>query len=222
VFIGHNAVGFASKRIAPRTSMLWLMTAPMLLDLLWPIFLLLGIEHARIAPGITRWTPLDFYDYPWTHSLVMAIVWAVLFAAIYFAFTRYARGAMVLGAGVVSHWVLDFVVHRPDLPLWPGGPKVGLGLWNVPPATIAIEAALFAVAILIYRDTTTPVDRTGSIAFWSLIILLGALYIALASGRPPANERQLAYSALASYLIPLWAWWADRHRALTVDDTAAA
>src|SRR5256885_1119819 len=141
MFIGHNAIGFASKRLAPRTSLFWLMAAPMFLDLIWPIFLLLGIEHVRIQPGATHLTPLDFYDYPWSHSLAMSIAWGVVFAGLYFAFTRYGRGAIVLFFGVVSHWVLDFITHRPDLPLWPGGPKYGLGLWNKPGIEIVIESA---------------------------------------------------------------------------------
>lgn len=203
--------------MAPRTSLLWLMAAPMLLDLLWPLFLLTGIEHVRIAPGATRFSPFDFYDYPWSHSLAMAIVWGIAFAAIYFAFSRYARGAVALFLGVVSHWVFDFVVHRADLPLWPGGPKVGLGLWNVPPATIAVESAIFAVAILIYRETTEALDGTGSFAFWSLVILLGGAYIWAAGGQAPPNVQQLAYSALALLLIPIWAGWADKHRGVTIE-----
>lgn len=212
MFIGHNAVGFASKRWAPRTSLLVLMAAPMLLDLLWPIFLLLGIEHVRIQPGATRFTPLDFYDYPWSHSLLMSIVWGVAAAVIYFAIARYGRGALIVFVGVVSHWIFDFVTHRPDLPLWPGGPKVGLGLWNSPPATIVIESALFAVGILIYRDVTRPRDRIGSVAMWAFILTLAVIYIANAAGTPPPNERVLALMALSTWLLPLWAWWFDRHR----------
>src|SRR5216684_3144484 len=151
MFIGHNAVGFASKKLAPSTSLLLLMGAPMLLDLFWPIFLLLGIEHVRIQPGATRFTPLDFYDYPWTHSLLMTVAWGLFFSGIYMAMTRYLRGALWVFLGVVSHWVLDFIVHRPDLPLYPHGPKFGLGLWNSPPATIVIESAMFALAVLLYR-----------------------------------------------------------------------
>src|SRR6266699_7068622 len=111
MFIGHNAVGFASKRAVPRISLGWLMAAPMLVDLIWPIFLLLGIEHVRIRPGMTRLTPFDFYDYPWSHSLLMAAVWSVVAGVLYFAFTRYKRGAIVLGIGVISHWVLDYLTH---------------------------------------------------------------------------------------------------------------
>src|SRR5260370_2255637 len=122
MFIGHNAVGFASKKLAPSTSLLLLMGAPMLLDLLWPIFLLLGIEHVRIRPGATKLTPLDFYDYPWSHSLLMAAVWSILAGVLYFVFTRYKRGAIVIGIGVISPWVPDYPPHRPHLPPWPRRP----------------------------------------------------------------------------------------------------
>lgn len=212
MFIGHNAIGFASKRLAPRTSMLFLMGAPMLLDLLWPVFLLCGIEHVRIAPGATRMSPLDFYDYPWSHSLLMAAVWSAVAAIAYFAVTRYGRGAIVIFFGVISHWVLDFVTHRPDLPLWPGGPKVGLGMWNAPVAEIATESALFAIGILLYRDVTKRRDGVGHYVFWALIVFLAAIHIANASGTPPPSVKAIAIAGLALWLIPLWAMWFDRHR----------
>ncbi|HUJ13983.1 MAG TPA: hypothetical protein VL284_09375 [Thermoanaerobaculia bacterium] len=217
MFIGHNAVAFAAKRVAPRASLGVLMAAAMLVDLIWPILLMLGVEHVRIVPGITRFTPLDFYDYPWTHSLVMGIGWAVLFAGGYWAISHYGRGAIVAGFCVLSHWVLDFIVHRPDLPLVPGGgPKVGLGIWNSPGATVTIEWAMFILAILIYRDATKPRDRTGSIAFWALVILLGLLYLASATGTPPPNVRVLEWMALSGWIVPFWAAWFDRHREATV------
>jgi len=213
VFIGHNAVAFAAKRVAPRTSLGVLMAAAMFVDLLWPILLLLGIEHVRIQRGATRFSPLDFYDYPWTHSLVMGIAWGILFAIVYWAVTRYGRGALVVGLCVVSHWLLDVIVHRPDLPLFPGGgPKVGLGLWNSPIATIGIESAIFAISILIYRDTVKPRDRIGSVAFWAFVLFLAAVYIASASGAPPPSVRALAYVGLAGWILPFWAGWFDRHR----------
>ena len=189
------------------------MAAAMFVDLLWPILLLLGIEHVRIQRGATRFSPLDFYDYPWTHSLVMGIAWGVLFAIVYWALTRYGRGALVVGLCVVSHWLLDVIVHRPDLPLFPGGgPKVGLGLWNSPIATIGIESAIFAISILIYRDTVKPRDRIGSVAFWAFVLFLAAVYIASASGAPPPSVRALAYVGLAGWILPFWAGWFDRHR----------
>jgi membrane-bound metal-dependent hydrolase YbcI (DUF457 family) len=212
MFIGHNAIGFASKPAAQRTSLGVLMAAPMLPDLLWPIFLLLGIEHVRIQRGATRWTPLDFTDYPWSHSLLMVLVQATVFAGGYWLFSRYTRGAMIVALGVISHWVFDFITHRPDLPLWPHGPRAGLGVWNHPMATIAIEAALFAISIMLYRDVTHPVDRVGSIGFWALVVFLAALYISMAGGKPPQNVKQIATLGLAGWLIPIWAAWFDRHR----------
>jgi len=212
MFIGHNAVGFASKKFAPSTSLLLLMGAPMLLDLLWPIFVLLGIEHVRIQRGATRLSPLDFYDYPWSHSLLMAAVWSLVAGVAYFAVTRYKRGAIVLAIGVISHWVLDFVVHRADLPLWPGGPKVGLGMWNHPVAEIGTEAAMFAIGVMIYRDVTKPRDTIGHIAFWLFTIVLAAMFIVNSRGTPPPNVRVLAWMALSMSILPLWAGWFDRHR----------
>jgi hypothetical protein len=216
MFIGHNAVAFAAKRIAPKTSLGTLTAAVMLLDLIWPIFLLLGIEHVHIANGATKFTPLDFYDYPWTHSLVMSIAWGIAFGVVYFAKTRYARGAILVAFCVVSHWVLDLVVHRPDLPLWPGGPKFGFGLWNYPKATLAVEFTMYIFAIFIYRDATRPRDNVGSIAFWAFVIFLTCVYLAAALGPPPPNVRAIAIVGLVSWLLPLWAAWFDRHREANV------
>jgi len=130
MFIGHFAVGFASKNFAPRTNMAVLITAPLFLDMLWPVFLLLGWEQVRIDPGNTRFTPLDLFDYPWSHSLLMSIAWATTFALMYHLITRYWRGTLVIWIGVVSHWILDWITHRPDMPIYPGGPRFGLGLWT--------------------------------------------------------------------------------------------
>jgi len=129
VFIGHFAAGFAAKRAAPRVSLALLMAAVAWADILWTIFLLLGWEHARISPGDTKYTPLDLYDYPWSHSLLMLLVWGALLGGIYWLLKRAATGAWIVGGCVVSHWVLDWVTHRPDMPLYPGGPRFGLGWW---------------------------------------------------------------------------------------------
>jgi membrane-bound metal-dependent hydrolase YbcI (DUF457 family) len=212
MFIGHNAVGFASKKLAPRVSLGWLMAAPMLPDLIWPILLLLGVEHVRIEPGNTKLTPLDFYDYPWTHSLLMSLVWAVLFALFYFAVNRYARGAVILAFGVFSHWVLDFLTHRADLPLWPGGPKVGLGLWNIPAAELTLESLLFVAGLAIYIRGTSARDRIGSLGMWAFIVFLAVVFIANVLGPPPPSVNAIAWLGLLLWLLPLGAWWFDRHR----------
>lgn len=130
MFIGHFAVGFAAKKIAPHTSMAVLLAAPLLSDLLWPVFLLFGWEQVQIDPGNTRYTPLDLAYYPWSHSLLMCFLWATAFAVIYSKIARYWQGTVAVWVGVMSHWILDWISHRPDMPLYPGGPRLGLGLWN--------------------------------------------------------------------------------------------
>ena len=212
MFIGHDAVGFASKRVTPRVGLGWLIAAPSFLDLLWPVFLLLRIEHVRIDPGNTKFTPLDFYDYPWSHSLLMSIVWGALFGLAYYMTSRYVAGAVILGFGVVSHWILDFVTHRADMPLYPGGPRVGLGLWNHPTATVIIEAVMFAIGLTLYIRATQPRDRTGVYALWSFVIVLLVIYAGAAQGTPPPSVNAIIVMGFAGYLLPLWAIWIDRHR----------
>jgi hypothetical protein len=214
MFIGHFGVALAAKRLAPRTSLATLIAAAQTLDILWPVFLMFGWEHYRVAPGITRVQPFDFYDYPYSHSLIMAAFWAVTFSLAYFLLRRYAAGAWVVGGLVLSHWFLDLLVHRPDLPLFfSGGPKVGLGLWNSWAASIGSEAILFGGGIWIYLRSTRARDRIGSFAFWILIPLLGLGWLGALFGPPPPSVRPLAVGALVMWgiFIPA-AWWADRHR----------
>jgi len=184
-----------------------------MLDLLWPIFILLGWEQVRIQPGITRFTPLDFVSYPISHSLVAALGWATLFALLYYALTRYGRGAIVIWVGVVSHWVLDWISHRPDMPLYPGGPLFGLGLWNSPVATVIVEGLMFAIGVWIYLRVTWPRDRIGGWALLSFVIIVALFYVANIFSPPPPSVRGLGIAALVlSFVLILWAWWADRHR----------
>ncbi|HJW92120.1 MAG TPA: hypothetical protein VJ901_00745 [Thermoanaerobaculia bacterium] len=204
MFIGHDACSFAAKRVTPRVSLGLLIAAANLLDLLWPVFVLLGIEHVRVQRGPTPFLNLDLYDYPWSHSLLMSIVWGALFALGYWLITRNGRGAAMLGALVVSHWLIDFVVHVPDLPLWPGGPKVGLGLWNHTAATAIIESLMFIGGIALYLQ-----KHRARFAFWSLIVFLTGVYITSIVAPPPPSERAVAWSALALWLLPFWAWRAE-------------
>jgi hypothetical protein len=215
MFIGHFGVALASKRLAPRTSLGTLVWAAQLVDLIWPVFLLLGFEHVRIVPGITKVQPFDFYDYPYSHSLTMVLRWSLAAGLIYYLARRYVRGAWVVGGLVLSHWVLDFVVHRHDLPLWPGGPKYGLGLWNSWPASISVEALVFGAGIWLYVGSTRARDRVGTYALWSLLGLLLLGWLGALFGPPPPNPHQLALGALAMWVVVPWAWWADRHREST-------
>jgi membrane-bound metal-dependent hydrolase YbcI (DUF457 family) len=213
MFLGHFAVAFGSKRFAPRTNMAALTAAPLFADMLWPIFLLLGWEKVRIDPGNTRFTPLDLYWFPWSHSLVMLIAWATAFAGIYYAVTRYRVGAIVIWIGVVSHWLLDWITHRPDMPLYPGGARYGLGLWNSIPGTMIVELSMFAVGIWLYLRTTRAKDRIGTYALLAYLALLLLSYIGDRFGAPPSGTGDLAWSGIIAEAILLpWAWWFDHHR----------
>ena len=223
MFIGHFAVGFSSKRAAPRASLGVLMAAPLLADLLWPILLIAGIESVRIDPGNTAVTPLDLHDYPWSHSLVTSLAWSVIAAAAFWAATRYGRGAVVIAFGVFSHWVLDFVTHRPDMPLYPGSPKsVGLGLWNWREGTLAVEVALFVIGVAIYARTTRAMNWRGTFALWSLVVLLAVFYAMTFFGPPPSSVDFIKYGALTGWLFVPWAWWIDRNRSSRLPAPAAA
>jgi hypothetical protein len=213
MFLGHYGVAFAAKRVAPRTSLGALTFAAQFLDELWPILLLVGVEQVRIVPGLMAANPLDFVYYPYSHSLLMAIVWGILIGGAYFLMRRYGRGGWIMGLLVVSHWVLDLPMHRPDLPLWPGAssPKVGWGLWNSIPATYVIEFAIYAIGIAIYLRATRARDRIGSWGLWAYILVLAILYV-MSNGSPPPSERALAWSALGIWLFVPWAWWVDKHR----------
>ncbi len=218
MFIGHFAVGFAAKTVAPRTSLGWLVAAPILLDLLWPIFVLLGWERFRIEPGNTVFTPLAFDWYPWSHSLLMAVIWASVMAGGYFAIHRYRPGALMIWLGVVSHWVLDFVTHRPDMPLYPGGALWGWGLWNHKLATIGVEAAMLAVALWIYTRATHAEDSAGKYGFWGFIAFLVIAYAGNAWGPPPPSVTAIAWVGVATWVFVPWTAWFDRHRGAAQTD----
>ena len=211
MFIGHIALGLAGKRATPAVSLATWLTSVQLVDMLWPVFLLAGLEHVRIAPGITRFTPLDFYDYPITHSLVGSVGWAALFATGCIVVYRSVRIALLLAAGVVSHWVLDVISHRPDMPILPHGPYIGLGLWNSVPATLVVELSMFAIGLLLYVRGGGAGRRR--VSFWLLMAFLLAAYFAAAFGPPPPDARTLAWSALSAWLLIPWAWFADGERA---------
>jgi membrane-bound metal-dependent hydrolase YbcI (DUF457 family) len=212
LFIGHFAVGLALKRAAPQASLGILVAAAQLLDLLWPCFLLLGWEHVRIDPGNTAFTPLAFDSYPFSHSLLMAIVWGVVLARLARRWTAPAVSSWIALA-VVSHWVLDWVTHRPDLPLVPLlGLELGLGLWNSIVGTVLVETLLFVAATWLYARGTHSRDGVGRWAFVAWIGVLGVIYVANVFSPPPPDIRALSLVALGIWLFPVWAWWFDRHR----------
>ena len=217
MFIGHYAVALAAKPAARRAPLWALVLAVQWPDLLWPILLLAGVEQVRIDPGNTAFTPLDFVHYPVSHSLALDLLWGALLGAFFLWRLRDGRAAVVLGLSVVSHWVLDWVTHRPDLPLWPGGPRVGLGLWNSVPATLVIELLLVAVGLFLYTRATGARDRTGRWAFWGLVGFLGLVYVGNVVGPPPPSETAIAWVTLGLWLLVPWAAWIDRHRVTAAD-----
>lgn len=212
MFVGHLAVALGVKRADPRIPLAALVAAAFALDLIWPLLLLAGVEHVTIDPGNTAFTPLWFDRYPWSHSLVMSIVWGALAWGLATRRRIPGTAGLLVAATVVSHWVLDFVTHRPDLPLWPGGPAVGLGLWNSIPATIVVEGLLFAAAIELYRRAFPARDAVGRWSFGGLVALTGIIWISGPFGPPPPSTGAIAVVGLALWLLLLWAGWIERHR----------
>jgi hypothetical protein len=215
MFIGHFGVALAAKRVSPSISLGTLFLAAQFADLLWPNLVLLGVERVDVAPGITAVTPLDFVSYPYSHSLLALALWGALFAGIHSAVQRRAGAASwVLAALVVSHWVLDAASHRPDMPLViGGGPLVGLGLWNSVAATVLIETALFLAGLWLYVRSTRALDRTGVFALWGLVAFLLFISFANLLGPPPPSAQAVAWVAQSIWLLVIWGYWIDRHRA---------
>ena len=219
MFVGHLAVALAAKRLSPRVSLGWLMAGVVALDLLWPIFLILGLEHVNLHPGAgaggTAFTPVAFTWYPWSHSLAMAIVWGLLFMAIGQWRRLPVHPAWLLAALVVSHWVLDFASHAPDMPLWPtaGSPRLGLGLWNSIPATLVVEGAMWVAGIAIYLRGRRPTRWIGPVAFWSLTVVCTVMWATGPWSPVPSSNATLGWFAMIGWLVPFWAALADRYHA---------
>lgn len=226
MFIGHYAVGLAAKKWAPKTSLGTLVAAAIWLDIAWPIFLMLDMEHFRVAPGVIKMSPFDFYDYPLSHSLVMALAWAALWGLIYLMTgNNDTKGAWIIGGLVVSHWVLDLIVHKADLPIWPAetsymAHKYGLGLWNFPFVAIPLEVALFVAGFWLYLKSTKALDKAGQVGLWAFGFVLGAFYISdivSANPAPPwlSNPNLVSLMGFAQLLFVAWAYWIDDHRKTT-------
>jgi hypothetical protein len=213
MFIGHLALGFAAKRLTPRVSLAMLLLAAQWADTVWPLFLMLGLEQVRIEPGNTAFTPFDFVSYPYSHSLLALMVWGLLVGGAYRGIAGGRRSVWVLSALVISHWVLDVLTHRPDMPLYPGGPKYGLGMWNVVPLTLTVEFAMFGVGLFLYERATRARDAVGRWGLLALVTALVLVYVGSALSGPPPSVQAVAIAAFV--LVPVmtaWAWWVDRHR----------
>ena len=214
MLIGHYAVALAAKKASPKISLGTFLIAAQLPDLLFPLFILLGVEHVRIAPGITVVFPMDLYDYPLSHSLFSGLLWSTALASLYYIIYKEKRGAAIVGLAVISHWILDLITHRPDLSLGFGtGTYVGLGLWNSLAGTLIVESALFIIGVALYSRTTKSTDRVGSIGFWSWIGFLIMMYAGSFFGSDSAiNTFSTILLMVGSWALILWGYWADKHR----------
>jgi membrane-bound metal-dependent hydrolase YbcI (DUF457 family) len=214
MLVGHVAVGLAAKRVTPRVSVGTLVLAAVLPDLLWCIFLLVGIEHVELKPGRGVVNYLGGSDIAFSHSLLMDAVWGALLAAAYCRMRHYARGAWMLFAAVISHWLLDFVAHRPDMALAPGVHRYfGLGLWNSVAATVIVEGGLWMLAIVVYVRATRAKGRMGVYAFWIVVAFLTLAWLGNIAGAPPPSARAMAASSLIFFsCVVAWAYWMNRLR----------
>jgi hypothetical protein len=198
MFVGHYGVSFATKRVDASIPLWVLFLAVQWLDVMWAPLVMLGIEKVRIVPGFTATNPLDLYYMPYTHSLIAAVLWSVAAAAAYRVVTGAgSRTCLFVGLAVFSHWILDFIVHVPDLPLYDNAMKVGLGLWNYPIPAFSLEAAFLLVAMLLYLRSS-HVHRTAVIAFG--VVMLG-IHAYVFFGPPPASPAAAAATALGAYGI---------------------
>lgn len=213
MFVGHFAVACAAKRVAPAASLGTLFFAAQFLDLLWPLFVVTGVEWLALAPPGSVF-PLVFEHYPWSHSLLMAAAWALTVGGGYWLLRRDGRAAFVVGLLVASHWLLDLFTHFPDLPLTPGpAPKLGLSLWAWPLTALVVELALFAAGFALYLKSTRPMRAAGRAGAWALAAFLVLIQLANAFGPPPPSPMAVAWTAMAMWLLVAWAWWIDRARA---------
>ena len=213
MFIGHFGVGLAAKGFDRKPSLGTLILASQFIDLLWPIFLIFGLERVRLDPGNTAFTPLDFVYYPFSHSFLSVFIWSCLFGLVYFCIRKNLKSSIMLGFLVMSHWILDLITHRPDLPLtWWTDFKIGFGLWNSVFFTLVIEIGIFLVGAYIYLLITKPKNKIGLVSIWSLLIFLMVIYLLNVFGPPPPSVKPIAFVGLSQWLFVAWGYWIDKNR----------
>ena len=210
MFVGHFAPALAAAAHPRAPKLATLFVAGQLVD--WGFFALLltGAEKMRVVPGITAMNPMDLYHMPYTHSLVGSAVWALGFAALIWLVRRDLVSAGIAGAVVLSHWLLDLLVHRPDLTLAGSPPKLGLGLWNHPAIEMPLELLLTFGALWVFLSRT----RGPALPAIMLAVVLLALQAVNWFG-PVASEVTpgTSYLAFSAYgLATLAAWWLGKTR----------
>lgn len=212
MFVGHLALALGAKHVEPRVPLGVAVAASYGLDLLWPVLLLIGAESVRVQVGDTAFTNLSFTSYPWSHSLLVVAGWSALTMILAQRAYGSARIGRYLGALVFSHWVLDVITHRPDLPLWPGGPVVGLALWNSIAATIVVEGSLLALGLWLYLRASAARDQIGRLALTALVAVTSLIWLSQPWSPPPPSAAAVAWGGLILWLLPIWAGWVDAHR----------
>ncbi|MGE5323618.1 MAG: hypothetical protein ACM3SW_12175 [Actinomycetota bacterium] len=227
MFVGHYGAGLAGKRIAPRMSLGTMMLATLLPDLLAWVLVVTGAEHFAIRPGITLTNPMDLYDYPISHSLATDVLWGTLLAAAYYLVRRHWRGSLLIFTLVLSHWVLDLIAHRPDMPLAPGIHRYyGFGLYNSRPGMIIVEGLIWLGGIVLYLRSTRSRKKLGTYMFWFGVAILTWIWVVSLKGQPPPGTAvQAAISSLVFMtLTVLWAYWVDHLRvsAASAESTATS
>jgi hypothetical protein len=215
MFIGHYGPAFAGKAIGPAIPLWVLFIAVQWMDIGWAMLVLAGVEKFRIIPGFTEGSAFDLYYMPYTHGLIGALALSALLGAIVAVFLRERRGTvfLVVAGAVFSHWLLDLVVHVPDLPLYDDSAKVGLGLWRHVWLSLPLELAFLALGGWLYARTVPARRAGGDRRLWLFVAAMAALEIYSAMSPPPATPQQTALSGLAAYLVlALLAGLVDRAR----------
>lgn len=224
MFMGHYGPSFALRRAAPRVSLGWLFVAAQLLDYVWAILILFGVERAQVLP----WLPgsqLDLYYMPYTHSLEGALAWSILAGVVALWCVRGTQhdrlsAAMVVGLTVFSHWLLDAIVHRPDLGLLGDARKIGLSLYNHPAASMLLEGVILIAGAVIYARETRPRSGRGDMRLWSLVVILLVINAIATFGPPPPSVRVAAVFNLTVYTLAALAAFAIDRTRVVIDEPA--
>jgi membrane-bound metal-dependent hydrolase YbcI (DUF457 family) len=215
MFVGHYGPGLAVRALRPETPLWLLFVAAQLVDIAWALLVLGGIEKLRIDPGITAANPLDLYYMPYTHSLVAAMLWSLAMGIVCRRIFRWPgwSAAAWIGAVVLSHWVLDWLVHRPDLPLYDNTAKVGLGLWNYLGLSLGLEVLVLAGGLWLYMKKTRPMTTAGRVGPVALAVFMLAIQGSSLVGPYPPSPAVVAVSGLAMYILfAALGGWIDRQR----------
>jgi hypothetical protein len=214
MFVGHYAVALIAKREEPRINLGTLVLAAMFADIAWCVFMIFGLEQVQFKSGMGAGKYFSATNVALSHSLLMDVVWATLLALAYLLRRRYPRGGLMIFLVVLSHWLLDFVSWRPDLPIAPGMHRyVGLGLWNSIPATLLVEGGLWFIAVILYVRFTRSKNLTAAFVFWVGIALLTVMWLNNIAGPPPQNPKAAPFASLIVFSLTVaWAYWINRVR----------